>query len=299
MNAKKIIRALLFPHISLLIILLPLSAFMLVYSMVFVGTETPIAYTSYVLSAYTLTVYCFKIPSAIKFFKRFKQQNKFVKRYSGDVRMRVNISLYGSLAWNSIYALFQLCLGFRHSSFWFFSAAAYYVFLALMRFLLLRHSGRYNPGERRKEELERYRTCGWVFLFLNIALSAMIFFSVSFGKGSEHHKITTIAMAAYTFTTFTFAIINTVRYKKYRSPVFSASKAISLAAASVSMLNLTSTMLKTFGESEDPTFRKLMLSLLGGAISVFTVSTAIYMIVKGNKDLKELSRKEQDEYKRI
>ena len=50
MNWKKLGKALLFPHIAIMIILLPVSAVFLVGSMVFIGTETVIAYISYALA---------------------------------------------------------------------------------------------------------------------------------------------------------------------------------------------------------------------------------------------------------
>jgi hypothetical protein len=101
--------------------------------------------------------------------------------------------------------------------------------------------------------------------------------------------ITAIAMAAYTFTALTTAIINVIKYRKYNSPVYSASKAISLAAALVSMLTLESTMLTTFGdETMSAIERKWMLGATGGAISLMIVATAIYMIVVGTKKLKQL-----------
>ena len=62
MDWKKLGKALLFPHIANMIILVPLATVLIVGSMVFVGTESAIAYISYALAAYTLTVWCFKIP---------------------------------------------------------------------------------------------------------------------------------------------------------------------------------------------------------------------------------------------
>ena len=104
-----------------------------------------------------------------------------------------------------------------------------------------------------------------------------------------HHEITTIAMAAYTFTAFGVAIVNIVRYRKYNSPVYSASKAISLAAACVSMLTLSSTMLTTFSDGTvDLFFRRLMLGWIGGAVSAVIVVMAIGMIVRGNQGLRRL-----------
>ncbi len=289
MDIKKICKALLFPHIAIMILLVPLSTVLLVGSMVFVGTESAIAYISYVLSAYTLTVWCIKIPYLIKFIRTFKSENKYARKWQDDTRLRVNTSLYGSFAWNILYAIFQLCLGIYHRTFWFCSLGAYYICLGIMRFFLLGHTRKYAPGERMKNELIKYRACGSVFLVMNLALALIIFFMVYFNRTFEHHMITAIAMAAYTFAALTTAIINVIKYRKYNSPVFSASKAISLAAALVSMLTLESTMLTTFGEGTmTVAAQKLMIGATGGAISVLIVATAIYMIVVGTKKLKEL-----------
>ena len=289
MDWKKLGKALLFPHIAIMILLVPIATVLLVGSMVFVGTESVIAYISYVLAAYTLTVWCFKIPYLIKFLKTFKDENKYARKWQDDTRLRVNVSLYGSLAWNALYGIFQLWLGFYHHTFWFYSLGAYYICLGVMRFFLVRHTRKFAPGEKMQTELVKYRACGIVFLLMNLALALIIFFMVYWNRTFEHHMITAITMAAYTFTALTTAIVNVIKYRKYNSPVYSASKVISLAAALVSMLTLESTMLTTFSDgSMTATTQKWMLGATGGAISVLIVATAIYMIVVGSKKLKEL-----------
>ncbi len=289
MDWQKLGKALLFPHLAIMILFVPIATVLLVGSMVFIGTESIIAYVSYVLAAYTLTVWCFKIPYLIKFFKIFKQENKYARRWQEDTRLRVNVSLYGSLSWNALYGILQLWLGFYHHTFWFYSLGAYYICLGVMRFFLARHTTRYAPGERMQIELKKYRACGIVFLVMNSALALIIFFMVYWNRTFEHHMITAIAMAAYTFTAFTVAIVNVVKYRKYNSPAFSASKAISLAAALVSMLTLESTMLTTFGDGTmTATAQKWMLGATGGVISVLIVATAVYMIAVGTKKLREL-----------
>lgn len=294
MNWKKLGKALLFPHIAIMIILVPIATVFLVYSMVFLGTDSIPAIASYVLSAYTLTVWCFKIPYLIRFFKSFKDENKYAQIWLKDTRLRVNVSLYGSLIWNVAYALLQLGMGFWHHTFWFYSLAGYYIALAAMRFFLVRHTSKHKPGERMEEELVKYRACGIVFLLMNIALTLIIFFMVYWNRTFEHHEITTITLAAYTFTSLTMAIVNVVKYRKYKSPVYSASKAISLAAACVSMLTLESTMLTTFGDGTmDMTSRRIMLGTTGGVISVFIIVMAIYMIVQSNKKIKQLKAAEE------
>ena len=290
MDWKKLGKALLYPKTVLMILLVPIAAALLVGSMVFVGTKSAIAYISYVLAAYTLTVWCMKIPNIIRFFKRFKMENKYAQKWLNDTRLRVNVSLYGSFVWNAMYGVFQLWLGIYHRTFWFSSLGAYYICLGAMRFFLLRHTKKYAPGERMQTELIKYRACGWVFLVMNLALALIVFFMIYWNRTFQHHMITTIAMAAYTFTSFSMAIVNVVKYKKYNSPVFSASKAISFAAACVSMLTLTSTMLTTFSDGTmDVLTQKMMLGSVGIAVSGVVVAMAIYMIVQSTKKLKKIN----------
>ena len=295
MNWKKLCKALLFPHIAIMILLVPVSTVFLIYAMIFKGTESPLAIASYVLSAYTLTVWCFKIPNLIRFFKKVKKENKLVVRLYEDTRLRVNLSLYGSLVGNVAYAFFHLWLGYIHNTFWFYSLAGYYFSLSVMRFFLVRYTSTHKSGDNMKAELKRYRACGWIFLIMNLALTLMVFFMVYWNRTFLHHEITTIAMAAYTFISFTAAIVNVIRYRKYNSPVYSASKAISFAAACVSMLTLSSTMLTTFSNGTvDLSGRRIMLGAIGAVVSAIVVTMAIYMIAKGNRGLKK-RKIEQDQ----
>ena len=116
--------------------------------MVFWGTESTTAIISYVLAFYTLTVWCFKIPYLIRFFKTFKNENRYARLWQDDTRLRVNVSLYGTLIYNTAYALLQLGMGFWHHTFWFYSLAGYYICLAVTRFFLVRHTSKHKPGEK-------------------------------------------------------------------------------------------------------------------------------------------------------
>lgn len=289
MDWKKIGKIFLFPHISIVILLLPISTVALIYAFVFLEETDPVCIGAYVLSAYTLTIWCVRMPKIIRFFLNFKNENKYAQIWLGDVRLRMKVTLTGNVLWNGAYAVLQLGLGVYHRSAWFYSLAGYYFSLALMRFFLVRHTTQHKPGEQMRRELHHYRTCGWVFLMMNAALSVMILYMIYKNRTVRHHEITTIAMAAYTFTSLAMAIINVVKYRKLGSPVFSASKAISLASACVSMLTLEGTMLATFSsESMTPRIQRLFLSLSGGVISAFIVAMAIYMIVKANRNMKYL-----------
>ena len=287
-NWKKIGKTLLCPHPAALILLTPVSIAFLVFSLIYFDSTNVLAIVSYLLAFYILLVFCLKIPNIIAFFKKFKKENKYAKRYFNDVQVRINTSLYSSLIWNIAFSIFQLWLGFKDNSLWFYSMFAYYVLLAVMRFFLLKHTRVYKPAEQTEIELKKYTFCGWILLAMNIALSGIIFFIVYLNKTFEYHMIVTIALAAYTFFTFTFAIINIVRYRKYNSAVYSAAKLISLISACVSMLTLETTMLTVFGEANSANFSRIMLSITGLAISLFSITMSIIMIVVGYKKLKKL-----------
>lgn len=289
MDWKKIGKVLLFPHIAILFLLLVLAIPLMLHGMLILGNEYPLTIASYVLAFYTLTIWCVRVPTIIRFVKTFKGKNKYMKRWLTDVRLRINVTLSGNVIWNGAYAALQLGLGVYHNSAWFYSLALYYASLAVMRFFLFRYTLRHNPGAKMREEWHRYRICGWIFLVLNMALTVMIFYMVARNRIVKHHEITTIAMAAYTFTSLTMAILNVIKYRKYNSPAVSASKAISLTSACVSMLTLEGTMLATFS-SADMTVqtRQLFLGLSGMAISAFILVMAIYLIVHGNKQIKNM-----------
>lgn len=286
---KKIGLTLLYPHIVVIIVLFPIATSFLVLSLIYLGTESILAILSYLLAFYVLLVICFRTPKIIKFFKTFKSENKYAKRYFNDVQLRVNISLYGSLIWNIAFAIFQLVLGFYHKSFWFYSMFAYYLMLGVMRFFLVNHTRKYKANEEATTELKKSIICGWLLIAMNLTLAVIVVFLVYLNKTFYHYEITTITIATYTFLTFTFAIINLVKYRKYKSPVYSSAKTVSLIAGAVSILTLESTMLTTFGTTENPLFNQIMLSFTGVAVIGFAITMAIIMIVKGNKQLKALN----------
>ena len=285
---KKVCKKILFPHILFVIIFFCLSMIFLTYSLIFEDTESIISIISYGLSFYGLTVLSIKIPEIIKRFRNFKNENKFMIKYHNDVNFRINISLLGSLILNVTYSLFLLCLGIYHNSFWFYSMAMYYILLTLVRAYLVKHTKKNIAGEDLLTEYKKYHFCGWILLFLNFAVSLMIFFIIYFGRTFYHHQITTIALAAYTFITFSIAVYNFIKYRRYKSPVYQAAKSINLVAAFVSVMTLTTTMLTTFGTEDIIKFKEILLSCLGAVISLFILIIAIQIIIFTKRKIKEM-----------
>ena len=157
-----------------------------------------------------------------------------------------------------------------------------------MRFYLVNHTKKNKPGEDLLIEYKRYNICGWVMLLMNLTVTAIIFFIIYFDRTFYHHQITTIALAAYTFLTFSLSIYNFIKYRKFNSPVYSAAKSINLVAACVSMMTLTTTMLTTFGGEDVVEYKKLLLTMVGVVVSLFILTISIQIIIFTSKNLKKL-----------
>ena len=94
-------------------------------------------------------------------------------------------------------------------------------------------------------------------------------------------------MAIYAFYTTISAIVNLIKYRKQVSPVVSASKAINLTVAMISMLSLEVAMLAEFSAPENREFDKIMVSITGAVVCLLNGIMAIYMIVNAHYNLKK------------
>jgi len=224
-----------------------------------------------------------------RYIKKLKNDGtEYVVRYKSDAKLRVKISLYIAVFINMIYAILQFGLGLEHNSLWFYSIAAYYFLLVLVRFFLLRDVRGLRPGEDVESEFKRYRFCGIILLIMHEVLVVIVFFMTYFGQSFEHHPLTTALMGVYTVVAMIFAIVNLIKYRKYKSPILSACKTVSLASVSVSVLTLESAVFSSFGEGIPERFKEHMIFFTGAALCVFLMALAISMIVHSTKELKHL-----------
>lgn len=92
---KKISLRLLFPPLGAVLVSVPLAAVLLFY-VFFSGHEhTPVAYVTYVLSAYALTILCARLVRMPKPDVRARlHQNPLSHRYLTDVHVQMRVSLY-------------------------------------------------------------------------------------------------------------------------------------------------------------------------------------------------------------
>lgn len=285
---KRILTDILFPHPAVAAALIPAAAALLIYVFVSESAGPVMTYGAYLLSAYALSVACARIPAICAKAKDIKRGNPFISRYAADTKLRVRLSLCGSFVMNAAYALAQLWLGFIHHSLWFYALSGYYALLGVMRYCLLREMNKHELGENRLAEYRLYRLCGFLLVLMNMALSVVVFYIAYQNRGFAYHYIMTLAMAAYTFYSFTMALIHIVQCRRYQSPVMSAVKTVNLAAALVSVLSLETAMLAAFGGADDAFFRRMMTACTGAAVCAAVLLLAVYMIVRATKEIRKI-----------
>ncbi|MBQ7097521.1 MAG: hypothetical protein IJN96_05545 [Clostridia bacterium] len=191
---------------------------------------------------------------------------------------------------NILYVFAMLTSGIFFRAYWFYALAAYYLTLIVMRIFVLKNTTEVQDGNL-LQEYRRYRLCGIMMLFLNLALVVIVYYAIHQSKELEHSYVYAAAMAVYTFSAIIWAIVSIVRYRRYESPILSAAKSISFVSAVVSLISLESALSSIFGKETD--FKKIVLTrkITGITVCAVVLSMALYMIIRANIQLRRLEKK--------
>lgn len=292
---KKIANRILFPHLALVIVSVPVTVVLLIHTFLYEEETSLLAYASYLISAYSLVIVCarlIKMPKAG--FRNALHRNQYIHRYLTDVPFKTHVSLYLSLGLNLLFAAMNLFFGAYYGSVWYGTLAVYYILLAVMRFLLLRHVDWKKIGKKPALELRQYRLCGVILMPMTIALLGVVALVVLDNEGFNYAGYLIYVVAIYAFYNVVSAARDLIVYNRYKSPVMSAAKAIKLAAALTSMLSLETAMLAQFGGESSQLFRQLMTGLTGSGVCLIVLVTAGVMIVKSTRELKKLRSSETE-----
>lgn len=299
-RVKKLFRKVFFlPPVPTLLISVP-AYVLVIYALAGENVELVIAYAAYFLSAYALIVTVTGIMGVVRFARRGIDKHPLVRKILGiplvskylkEAMFRAEASLYQGFFINILYAGIKLFSGILYSSVWFVTLAVYYILLALMRASLLHYVRK--DGKSKVSEWRRYRLCGIILLFMNVALTGIVVLVVYKNSGFEYPGMLVYAMAMYAFYAAITAVRNVVKFRRYGSPVMSAAKVISLTAALVSILSLETAMLTQFGAADDPLFRQIMTASTGAGISVIVLGMAVFMIVRSTNQMKHITQEKE------
>lgn len=277
---KEIIKKILFPSHLIGFLSFNLGFGLLIYVFSNSLEETPIAYLSYILSFYALTIFC------IWFYKVCKCSNDSIKQsqvyhlYRENFLTVTKVSMYFSFICNLIYGVFTLGIGIYYLSWWFITFAIYYLLLCFMRISLVRNI------DNHEKEYQKLRHTGMMLLFLNLVLVGMIILIITQNQVIDYNGVLIYLVALYDFYLIISKMIAVIKYRKNHSPILISSKCIDFTVAMISMVSLEVAMVYQFGNN-DSNFKFIMTSCMGGAICTINSCIAIYMIIKANKNLRK------------
>lgn len=196
--------------------------------------------------------------------------------------LRLAKSPYTSLAVNFIYGVGNCILGFLAHSWWFIAVGAYYAVLTMTRFSVLqikrKAHGNYD------NELFARRITGVLLVALSACIVGVNILSALKERGTAFHEIVMIAIATYTFTKITTAIIGMVKARHTASPVILTLRNISLADACVSIYTMQRSMLVSFPGMEAAGIQLLNI-LTGTAVWIVVLFLGVGLIRKDRRNI--------------
>lgn len=297
---KKILKKLFcLPPVPTLLISVPAYG-LVIYALAGKNVEPVIAYAAYFLSAYAFIITVTGITGIVRFVRQGIDRHPLVRkalgiplvsRYLREDMFRAETGLYQGFFINLLYAGIKMFSGILYRSVWFITLAVYYILLAVMRASLLHYVRK--AGKDKVSEWKRYRLCGIILLFMNIALAGIVILVIHQNSGFEYPGMLIYVMAMYAFYAAIMAVRNVVKFRKYGNPVMSAAKVINLTAALVSMLSLETAMLTQFGAADDPLFRQIMTASTGAGISLVVLGMAVFMIGRSTRQMKCMKQEKE------
>ncbi len=271
------------------IILIAIPSFLFVAATLYFKTfPMAVEIFAYGLSGYSLIISVTGIVRVGSRIKSFIQNLSLWKLFSGDVRLRTKIMMVPGLAINGIYVISNIALGIMNHASWFIYLGIYYLYLVVAKGQLLHNLVVSKNTSDYIVEYRKYRNCGINLLLLNIVLAAESVYIVYKNQNYHYQGWLIYAMAAVTFYNLIMSVINAVRFRKFNSPVLSAVKAVNLTTAMVTLLALETAMISQFGDAGEENFRRIMVTMTAGCICLIEFGMGIYMIRRGNKNLREL-----------
>ena len=237
--------------------------------------------------AYSVCVFVFAVPKIKEMTLELFSRREITRRLISNWGFRTVITSTVAFVMSVINSFINAYLGISERSIWFGALAAYYIFLALIRSgLLVYHR---KPRDYESEGLlraKKYRRCGVLLLILNATLSSAIAQMIFDDRGFEYKDWLIYAFAAYAFYKVIMSVLNAVKARRQDDLTIQAIREINMVDSAVSILALQTALLHTFGDGS--VNNSLFNTLTGSAVSIFSLTLSIMMIIRGTKIIKEI-----------
>lgn len=292
---KDFLKKIIFPPLWIVILFTILTIAGMISAIASGMANTILNYVIYGVSFYGVCIItAFLIKNGKSGFKNVKARiykTKYGNKYMTDIDFKIHVSLYLSLLLNGGNVVLNIIYGFVYDTNWFFLLSFYYATLAVLRFILALYTRKRVLGENLLAEWKRAKVCAAVLTLINLSLTGVVLMMMYQDRGFNYAGILIYVMAAYTFYHITVAIVDLIRYRKYRSPVIDSVKIVKLAAALVSMLSLEAAMLLSFGSDMSDLDKKIFIAATGAGICLIVLGLSSYMIVKSTKEINKIKEK--------
>ena len=248
------------------------------------------AYVLYVLSAYSLTALCIKIPAAIRRERIWLKNHPKVEGLLKNRELHFKLGLYFEQFLNFAYGIFKIASGLIVGSAWIGADGIYNLAQALIQlFQILR---RKKPGTM-VQQWKSYRLCGFLILLMHLTLIGIVFQMVNWHRVEESGEIMIIATAAFAFYKFISSLISLARDRKHTHPVDSSVRMLELSQAIFAIFSLQAGMLHTFGTGKR--WEHWINLAVGCLVCLLTAAMGIYMVRRANREIKIFQEKKNGE----
>ncbi len=174
------------------------------------------------------------------------------------------------LLFNVAFGAYNVVFGIITHSWWLLTVGIYYAILSIVRFVVLKTKGSGSFITK---------FTGVMLMLLSLPLVGTVILAVVRDRGMVMHEIVMIAMAVYSFTKITLAIINIIKSRKSASARLITLRNVSLADACVSIFALQRSMLVSFGEMS-ATDICIFNAVIGSAVCVIVFLLGLNLVRK-------------------
>lgn len=215
-----------------------------------------------------------------------KPLRAFYKSYKDDPWLRAATSTKVSAVVNLFFVFYQAYNCYRRQSLWFGALSVYYAWLTFMRVNIVTYMQTMAADGR--EELRRYRRTGAYLLFLTTVVMTLGVVSNRFGFRPTYSVTMFVVVALFCVYNVTNAIINYFKWRKLEDPLISASKALSISCALVSVYSLQTAAIGLFGGASDPRIVTFLTFFTPITIFLVIASISLFIILRVNWVLKAI-----------
>lgn len=210
----------------------------------------------------------------------------FYESYQNDPWLRAATSTKMSAVINLFFVFYQAYNAYRRSSLWFGALSVYYAWLTFMRVNIVTYMQTMAADGR--EELRRYRQCGVWLLMLTTVVMVLGVVSNRLGYRPSYATHMLVVVALFAVYNVTFAIINLHKWRKLEDPLISASKALSLSCALVSVYSLQTAAIGRFASTSNAGIIHFLTYATPIVIFLIIASISLFIILRVNWVLKAI-----------